>query len=489
VINGSGNSLNQLNNPKHPEAYLSKITTDGTALIMTAYLGGTGGDQGNAIALNPTTGDIYLAGNTNSYDFPLEPLAPASPVVGISQYAGNGDAFVTKILGTSFPAVTVSPSSLTFTNQTVGFLSAETLPVTLTSTGQVPLIISSITITGDFTQSNTCGTGLPAASSSQNTCTITVSFTPTAYGTRSGTLTISDNASTSPQQTVGLSGNGVLVQDSVSPATLDFGTVTVGTTSAALTVTVTNTDATQTLIISSSPVIGGTNASDFAVSSNGCTSLLTPGKTCTVGMTFTPTGPGTRSGTLVLNSANGNTAMSVQLTGIGNGAGSVGSSADFTLTPSATSVSVKKGTPATFGVTVTTSSLFTGTIQLSCTPTGNTTCTIAPTSITVVSGTTSYSATVTVNVPAGNTISVTELIKPGRLLATLLPFGGIGLVLAGRRRRWLLVLGLAVWLALGMVACGGGGSSSGSSAPQVTITATPQSGGSAQAVAVALSIS
>jgi hypothetical protein len=183
--------------------------------------------------------------------------------------------------------------------------------------------------------------------------------------------------------------------------------------------------------------------------------------------------------------------MSVQLTGIGNGAGSVGSSADFTLTPSATSVSVKKGTPATFGVTVTTSSLFTGTIQLSCTPTGSTTCTIAPPSITVVSGTTSYPATVTVNVPAGNTITVTGLIKPGRLLATLLPFGGIGLVLAGRRRRWLLMLGLAVWLALGMVACGGSSSSSssGSSSPQVTITATPQSGGSAQAVAVALSVS
>jgi hypothetical protein len=96
---------------------------------------------------------------------------------------------------------------------------------------------------------------------------------------------------------------------------------------------------------------------------------------------------------------------------------------------------------------------------------------------------------VTVNVPVGNTVTVTELIKPGRLLATLLPFGGIGLVLAGRRRRWLLVLGLAVWLVLGMVACGGSSSSSsGSSSPQVTITATPQSG-SAQAVAVALSVS
>ena len=490
VIDGGGNSLNQLKNTQHPEAYLAKITPDGTALIMSAYLGGSAGDQGNAIALSPSgNGDIYLAGNTNSYDFPLEPLAPASPVVGISQYALNGDAFVTKILGASFPALKISPvsQSLTFADQTVGFSSAATQTVTLTSTGQVPLLISSITTTGDFKQANTCGTGLPGASSSQNTCTITVTFTPTAVGTRSGTLTISDDATSSPQQTVGLQGNGTLVQDSVSPTTLAFPSTTLGTTSAALTVTVQNTDSTQTLILSSSPVISG----DFSLSSNGCTSLLAPAQSCTIGVVFTPTAPGSRSGTLIINGNGNSFPATVQLTGTGNGAGSVGStgSSGFTLTASATSVSVTKGTPATFGVTVTTTSLFTGTIQLSCVPTGNTTCTIAPSSITVVSGTTSYPATVTVNVPVGNTVTVTELIKPGRLLATLLPFGGIGLVLAGRRRRWLLVLGLAVWLVLGMVACGGSSSSSsGSSSPQVTITATPQSG-SAQAVAVALSVS
>jgi hypothetical protein len=84
---------------------------------------------------------------------------------------------------------------------------------------------------------------------------------------------------------------------------------------------------------------------------------------------------------------------------------------------------------------------------------------------------------VTVSVPSGNTITISNLIRPGRLLATLLPFGGIGLIFAGRRRRWLLMLGLVVCLALGMVSCGGGGGSSSSSqTPQVKVTATTSSG-------------
>ena len=182
VIDGSGNTLKQLRGAQ-PEAYLAKVTSDGTALIMSAYLGGSGGDQGNAIALSKAgNGDIYVAGTTSSYDFPLQPLAPASPKTGISAYAGNGDAFVTKISGASFPMVTVSPvsQSLTFASQAVGFSSTTTLTVTLTSTGLVPVNISGITITGDFTQANTCGTGLTAATGTQNSCTITVTFTPTA---------------------------------------------------------------------------------------------------------------------------------------------------------------------------------------------------------------------------------------------------------------------------------------------------------------------
>jgi hypothetical protein len=491
IIDGSGNSLNQLKGTQQ-EAYLAKVTPDGTALIMSAYLGGSGGDQANAMALSPTgNGDIYLAGNTNSYDFPLVPVAvPGNTVLGRSANAGNGDAFVTKVLGASFPMVTISPisQSLTFANQAVGFSSAATQTVTLTSTGQVPLTINSITSTGDFTQVNTCGTGLPAATSSQNTCTITVTFTPSAVGTRSGTLTISDDATNSPQ-TVGLQGNGVLVQDSVSPLSLSFASTTLGTTSAAQTVTVTNTDTAQTLIISSVPVITG----DYSLSSNTCNSLLAPGQSCTVGVTFTPVAPGSRIGTLIIN-GNGNTfPATVSLTGVGNGSGSVsgsgGTPSALTLTASPTALTVAKGAQETVTITLTAPTGFSQTVTLACTATGGATCTVTQPSPNPVTGAAPSTATVTVSVPSGNTITISNLIRPGRLLATLLPFGGIGLIFAGRRRRWLLMLGLVVCLALGMVNCGGGGgggSSSSSQTPQLKVTATTPSGSSQVVVALTM---
>ena len=493
IIDGSGNSLNQLKGTQQ-EAYLAKVTPDGTALIMSAYLGGSGGDQANAMALSPTgNGDIYLAGNTNSYDFPLVPVAvPGNTVLGRSANAGNGDAFVTKVLGASFPMVTISPisQSLTFANQAVGFSSVATQTVTLTSTGQVPLTINSITSTGDFTQVNTCGTGLPAATSSQNTCTITVTFTPSAVGTRSGTLTISDDATNSPQ-TVGLQGNGVLVQDSVSPLSLSFASTTLGTTSAAQTVTVTNTDTAQTLIISSVPVITG----DYSLSSNTCNSLLAPGQSCTVGVTFTPVAPGSRIGTLIIN-GNGNTfPATVSLTGVGNGSGSVsgsgGTPSALTLTASPTALTVAKGAQETVTITLTAPTGFSQTVTLACTATGGATCTVTQPSPNPVTGAAPSTATVTVSVPSGNTITISNLIRPGRLLATLLPFGGIGLIFAGRRRRWLLMLGLVVCLALGMVNCGGGGgggggSSSSSQTPQLKVTATTPSGSSQVVVALTM---
>jgi hypothetical protein len=72
--------------------------------------------------------------------------------------------------------------------------------VTLSNTGNETLTITSIVPSGDFTQMNNCGTSVAAGAS----CTINVTFTPTATGTRSGSLAITDNAPNSPQ--IGSSG-------------------------------------------------------------------------------------------------------------------------------------------------------------------------------------------------------------------------------------------------------------------------------------------
>ncbi len=112
------------------------------------------------------------------------------------------------------PVVTLSPTSLTFAAQNTGSTStAQT--VTLTNGGAAALSIASIATSGDFAETNTCGSSVAAAAS----CAISVTFTPTAGGTRTGSLTITDNASGSPQ-TVSLSGTGSTVTESSSPNSL-----------------------------------------------------------------------------------------------------------------------------------------------------------------------------------------------------------------------------------------------------------------------------
>ena len=103
--------------------------------------------------------------------------------------------------GTS-TTISLDPTSLTFKSQSTG-TTAPPQAVTLTNTGQAVLTINGIGATGDFSQSNTCGSSLPAGAS----CVITVTFTPTTSGSRTGTLSITDSASGSPQH-ISLTGTG-----------------------------------------------------------------------------------------------------------------------------------------------------------------------------------------------------------------------------------------------------------------------------------------
>src|SRR3989442_3309422 len=101
---------------------------------------------------------------------------------------------------------TVSQATLAFGNQPVGTTSGAH-PVTLSNPGSTALSITSIVVSGansgDFTQTNNCGSNVAATSS----CTINVTFKPTATGTRTATLTVIDSATNSPQ-TAGLTGTG-----------------------------------------------------------------------------------------------------------------------------------------------------------------------------------------------------------------------------------------------------------------------------------------
>jgi hypothetical protein len=120
------------------------------------------------------------------------------------------------------PTLTLSPSSLTFPGQYVG-TSGLPLTVTATNPGSAPLTITSVTTSSkDFGVLNACGGSLAAGSS----CAIGVFFDPSNSGAVSGTLTIADNASGSPQ-TIPLSGSGLDFSFTSSSSTQ---TVTPGST-------------------------------------------------------------------------------------------------------------------------------------------------------------------------------------------------------------------------------------------------------------------
>src|SRR5439155_25240257 len=109
------------------------------------------------------------------------------------------------------PAVHLSPPSLP-TRRSSDLTTSAAQAVTLTNTGSATLTITSITASGDFSQTNTCGSPVIIG----GTCTITVTFTPTVAGSRTGTLSVTDNASGSPH-TAALSGKGT-TSAAVSPS-------------------------------------------------------------------------------------------------------------------------------------------------------------------------------------------------------------------------------------------------------------------------------
>jgi Alpha-1,3-glucanase catalytic domain D1/F5/8 type C domain/Pectate lyase superfamily protein/Abnormal spindle-like microcephaly-assoc'd, ASPM-SPD-2-Hydin/Cep192 domain 4 len=104
---------------------------------------------------------------------------------------------------TSGSALTASPSSLSFGNTTVGSTSSAQT-VTVSNPGSSAVSMSSIGVSGPFGETNNCGTSLAAGGS----CTVSVSFTPTAAGSASGTLSVNSSAPGSPL-TVALSGTGI----------------------------------------------------------------------------------------------------------------------------------------------------------------------------------------------------------------------------------------------------------------------------------------
>jgi len=234
---------------------------------------------------------------------------------------------------TSALTATLSPTILTFSAQALGSTSLART-VTLTTSATTTLTISSIAITGtnagDFAQTNNCGNALVGS------CTISVTFKPKAIGSRTAVLTVTDNASGSPQH-LSLSGIGTTAK--LSPATLMFGTAAIGATSASKTVTLTNIGTSTFSIYGIS--ITGTNTGSFS-QTHSCGISLSAGASCSIYVRFKPTASGTRTAALSVSDSAAGTPQTVSLTGVGTTAKLSPTSLNFGSITSG-SVSAAKG--------------------------------------------------------------------------------------------------------------------------------------------------
>ena len=204
------------------------------------------------------------------------------------------------------PAVTFSPTSLTFPTQLV-FTTSKAQPVQLTNNGLGILLISKIAVSGPFSQTNNCPSSLnPGAN-----CTISVRFHPKNKNIFHGAVSVTDNAPGSPQ-TVPLKGTGTFVQ--LVPTKLNFGSQPVGTRSLARKITLTNKGNSAVKI--TGIAITGADAGDFA-ETNTCGKSVASGTSCFIKVTFKPLAKGKRTGDVSVYDNGGGSPQQAMLIGTG----------------------------------------------------------------------------------------------------------------------------------------------------------------------------
>jgi len=248
------------------------VTNSGTASlnISTVSISGDFSQTNNC--------GVVAVGGTCTVNVSFTPTTTGvrTGTLTVNDDALNGSPQSAALSGTGVSAIAaVSPASLTFANQMVSTTSA-TQTVKLTNSGTAALSISSISITGDFSQTNTCGTSLAAGGS----CALNIAFTPITAGTRTGTLTIADNAANGNPQTVSLTGAGVDFAVSGSPSSV---TITAGST------------ASYTATVSA---LGGNLSVAISLT---CSSGLPAASSCSFSPTSVSPGSGSASSTLKIS--------------------------------------------------------------------------------------------------------------------------------------------------------------------------------------------
>jgi trimeric autotransporter adhesin len=305
--------------------------------------------------------------STGPYTSTLTVTDNASPTTQAISLTGTGTA-------PAAPVATLTPSTYGFPNQAVGTTSAAAV-FTLSNKGNAPLTnivptigtgsslptvqphsaksIRAVKANGNgssdgiftvTTGSNACGSTLAAGS----TCSIYVTFGPTAALPYVATLSVADNAANTPQ-TSALSGTGVATAPTatLAPTSLAFGNQDTGTTSAGQNITLSNSGnapLSNIIIILSEPsqtpdvarrrVTLRPNAISSSADYNAtttCAATLAAGSNCTVSVTFSPSTTGSLPGTVTVTDNAANSPQTASLSGTGVAAAPIASLAPTSL--------------------------------------------------------------------------------------------------------------------------------------------------------------
>ena len=286
---------------------LSQATVSGSSFTLTGLtlpLNLSGGQSTSFAAIFAPTAAGASSGS-------LSLMSNATSTVTTVALSGSGATY----------ALTAATTSLNFGKLAVG--SSGTKNISFTNTGTEAVTVSQITVAG--AGFGATGASLPANLAPGQSSSATVSFSPTVAGAASGTLSIVSDASNSPA-TVTLTGTAVTYQLGVSPTSLNFGSVTVGS-SATQTVTATNTGTANVTISGASATGRG-----FSASGSGLPLTLAPAQSAALSVTFAPSTAGSAAGSVSIVSSASNTPVTVALTG-------TGVSSTYQLTPGVNSLS------------------------------------------------------------------------------------------------------------------------------------------------------
>jgi hypothetical protein len=302
-------------------------------------VGGTTTSAGNV-----PVGTVFTGSESRILWLGRAPLALTETTIfenGPGVLGGPSNPPCTAPAETPVAAVSFTPASVAFAN--TQFLPAPVATsaastVTFSNGGGAPMRITNIYLAGlnpgDFARAGgSCPTAFPAVLANGASCTVTVTFKPTALGLRQASVSFTDNAANTTDQSVALTGTGVDNTNptiSVNPTSFNFGTVNGGSTaSRVFTVTNSGTDVSGRPLSVASVGVTGANAADFTVTGQTCTNNplaqgVVPPSSCTVTVAFKPGARTARSATLTLthNAAPVVTTTSIPLSGTG-GTGSV----------------------------------------------------------------------------------------------------------------------------------------------------------------------